>query len=135
VAAQRRDRGVFIAAGLFGWTLCLEQTLVGPNNSAFVRRNGSQWIGGSSMFSSVEQPFCDPLQSGANHGDALTGSDNAEVAGSSPASPTKKLMSAYSLARSPTTVTRDQGTKGRRRRTADQVRPAFVVCHRIPGGP
>ena len=39
-----------------------------------------------------------------------------------------------SLTRSPTTVTKDQGTKGRRRRTADQVRPAFVECHRIPEG-
>ena len=34
-----------------------------------------------------------------------------------------------------TSVVKVQGAKGRRRRTADQVRPPFAVCHRIPGGP
>jgi hypothetical protein len=87
------------------------------------------------MFDLIDQPLCGLLRSGATHEDALTRSDKAEVAGLSPASPTKKLVSAYSLARSLTTVMKVQGAKGRRRRTADQVRPAFVVCHRIPGGP
>jgi uncharacterized protein YndB with AHSA1/START domain len=75
------------------------------------------------------------MRLGATPENTFTDSDKAEVAGLCRASPTKKLMSAYSLAWSPTTVTKDQGTKGRRRRTADQVRPAFVECHRIPAGP
>jgi hypothetical protein len=79
--------------------------------------------------------LCDMLRLRKTREDAFTSPDNDEVAGLCRARPTKKLMSAYSLARSPTSVIIDQGTKGRRRRTADQVRPAFVECHRIPGGP
>ena len=48
---------------------------------------------------------------------------------------TSEGLSGLKLARSWTTVAKDHGTKGRRRRTADQVRPAFVECHRIPAGP
>ena len=61
-------------------------TLVGPNNSAFGRRNGSQPIAMSSMLSLGELLLCDALRSCTTHKDALTGFDKAEVAGSSPAS-------------------------------------------------
>jgi hypothetical protein len=36
----------------------------------------------------IDQPFCDPLRTGKTHEDAFTSRDNAEVAGSSPASST-----------------------------------------------
>jgi hypothetical protein len=43
------------------------------------------------MSNPPELPFCDPLRPGRTHEDAFTGSDNAEVAGSIPASPTVPL--------------------------------------------